>query len=87
MTDDEQTITTDHVRALLAAEDGAAKLGLIEGRVEVIDADRAGADELRGAFEVITRDELVDRLGADPSDEEVADQAATLTLAVHQIGG
>jgi hypothetical protein len=87
MTDDEQTITTDHVRALLQAEDGGAQLGLVGGRVELIPADQVDSDEYRGAFEVITRDDLAERVGSDPTDAELTEQAEALTVAVHQIGG
>jgi hypothetical protein len=87
MTDDEQTITTDHVRALLQAEDGGALLGLVGGRVELIPADQVDSDEYAGAFEVITRDDLTERVGSDPTDAELTEQAEALTVAVHQIGG
>jgi hypothetical protein len=87
MTDDEQTITTDHVRALLQAEDGGALLGLVGGRVELIPADQVDSDEYAGAFEVITRDDLAERVGSDPTDAELTEQAEALTVAVHQIGG
>jgi hypothetical protein len=79
-----QTITTDHVRALLDADDEATVLGLIGGGIEVIAADRA--DE-QGALEVISRDELVERLGSDPSDEDLSEQAAALSAAVQHLGG
>jgi hypothetical protein len=82
-----QTITPDHVRTLLAADDGAASLVLIEGRVEVLAADRLGTDEYLGAFEVASRDELTERLGADPSDDDIATEAAGLSASVQQIGG
>ena len=87
MSDDEQTITTDHVRALLQAEDGGARLGLVGGRVELIAADEIDTDAYRGAFEVITRDDLADRVGTDPTDAVLAEQAEALTVAVHQLGG
>lgn len=82
-----QTITPDHVRTLLDADDGAASLVLIEGRVEVLTADRLDSDEYRGAFEVVSRDELAGRLGPDPSDEDIAAEAGGLSTSVQQIGG
>jgi hypothetical protein len=78
-----QTITPDHVRTLLAADDGAASLVLIE----VLAADRLGTEEYLGAFEVASRDELTERLGADPSDDDIATEAAGLSTSVQQIGG
>lgn len=87
MTDAEQTITTEHLRALLDAEEGGTTIGLVEGRIVVIPAGGLDTDEYRGALEVIDRDELVDRLGDDPTDDRVGDEAAALTAAVHLIGG
>jgi hypothetical protein len=86
MTDTTQTITIDHVRALLAAGSGAV-LALIEGRVELIDADHLDSEEFRGALEVIGQGDLAERVGADPTDEALAAEAAALTVAVNQIGG
>jgi hypothetical protein len=80
-----QTITTDHVRALLAAQSGA--IVAIEGRIDVVDTDQLASDDYRGAFEVITRDELIERVGPDPSDEHLHEQAEALTVAVQSIGG
>lgn len=82
-----QSITTDHVRALLAAESGGAILGLIEGQVKVIDADQRDADQYAGALEVVSRDELAQRLGDDPSDDDLNTQAEALSIAVQQLGG
>ncbi|MET0930490.1 MAG: hypothetical protein ABWX74_13300 [Aeromicrobium sp.] len=87
MTDAEQTITTEHLRALLDAEGGGTTIGLVEGRIVVVPADQLDADEFRGVLEVIDRDELVDRLGDDPTDARLGDEAAALTAAVHLIGG
>jgi hypothetical protein len=81
-----QTITIDHVRALLDAGPGAI-IGLIEGRVEVIGAEQTDTDDYRGALEVITRDDLADRLGQDPDDSELAEQADQLSMAARTLGG
>lgn len=81
-----QTITIDHVRALLDAGPGAS-IGLIGGRVEVIEADRRDADDYRGALEVITRDDLEDRIGEDPDDSVLAEQADHLSMAARTLGG
>nr|MCW2727897.1 hypothetical protein [Aeromicrobium sp.] len=82
-----QTITTDHLRTLLAADSGSARLGLIGGRVEVIAADQLDTDDFRGSLEVVSRDDLVARVGSDPSDETLSDEAGALTTAVRQLGG
>ena len=77
-----QTITVDHVRSLLEAERGDTALALIAGRVEVV-----GPDQLAGTLEVISRDELVERVGPAPTDDALAEQAAALTTAVQTLGG
>ncbi len=77
-----QTITPEHLQALLDATSDTARLGLVEGRFEVLDGDAGD-----GALEVITRSELRDRLGDDPGDDELERQAATLTAVVEQLGG
>ncbi|MCW2830441.1 MAG: hypothetical protein JWP31_1133 [Aeromicrobium sp.] len=84
---DSQTITMADVRALLDAGSDEATLGLIEGRVELISPDQLGTEQYRGALEVISRGELLQRLGDDRDDAALEAQAAGLTTAVHQIGG
>lgn len=82
------TITSDHLRQLLDADDDDAVLVLIEGRAEVIDSDAIDDDEHRGALEVISRADLIERLdGEDPSDHEIEEQAATLDATVDELGG
>ncbi|RYJ05330.1 MAG: hypothetical protein EON52_12130 [Actinomycetales bacterium] len=79
-----QTITAEHLRALLS---GGSTIGLVEGRVVVLGEGEQDADHARGALEVITRDELVERVGTDPDDGVLAEQAAALTVAAGQLGG
>jgi NADH dehydrogenase len=81
-----QTITADHLRSLLDAGTGA-RLVLIEGRVDVVGAAQLDNDEYRGALEVTDRDSLAQRLGDDPSDEQLADEAGALTTAAQSLGG
>ncbi|BBY19598.1 hypothetical protein [Mycolicibacterium litorale] len=81
------TISADDVRQLLGAE-GEAVLVLIEGRAEVVTAGQLGSDRYLGALEIISRDELLKRTGgADLSDRELEEQAATLNSAVDELGG
>ncbi|MBD8608726.1 hypothetical protein IFT73_17865 [Aeromicrobium sp. CFBP 8757] len=82
-----QTITIDHVHALLQQPSDDAVLGLVEGRVEAIDPDQLATDDYRGALEVISRRDLAERLGSDPTDEALAEQAGALTASVQQLGG
>ena len=55
------TISTDDVRALLAADEADAVLVLVEGRTEVIGAGQLASEPYRGALEVITREDLAKR--------------------------
>ena len=80
------TISTDDVRRLLAAEAADAVLVLVEGRTEVIPVSRLASDDYRGALEVISREELVKRLGDAPSEHDLAEQAALLDMAVSELG-
>jgi hypothetical protein len=81
------TISTDDVRGLLAAEAGDAVLVLVGGRTQVIGAGQLASEDYRGALEVITRDDLVKRLGDPPSEHDLAEQAALLDSAVSELGG
>ena len=53
----------------------------------MIGAGQLASEEYRGALEVISRDDLVKRVGDDPSDHELAEQAALLDSAVNELGG
>lgn len=81
------SISPDHVRRLLAA-DADAVLVLVEGRVEVVSAEELAGPDYRGALEVISRGDLQNRLGdGEPSEREVAEQAAALAAALDEQGG
>ena len=80
-------ISTDDVRRLLQAEGKDAVLVVIEGRTEVIGGGQLESEQYRGALEVVTRDDLVARVGAQPSDRELEEQASTLDAEVSQLGG
>ncbi|MGA5463340.1 hypothetical protein [Mycobacterium sp. NPDC050041] len=80
------TVSADDVRRLQSAE-GDAVLVLIEGRAEVVTAEQLTSDEYRGALEVITHGDLTARLGDDPSDRELTEQAAILDAEVSELGG
>ena len=82
------TISTDHVRRLLAADDDAL-LVLIEGRAEVIPREALDDDAFRGAMEVISRAELLERTGGatDLDEAGMATQAAALDTEVTELGG
>lgn len=80
-------ISGDDVKQLLEAGPEATMV-LIEGRTEVIGTDELDTEEYRGALEIISRSDLLDRTsGTDLSDHELAEQAATLDAAVTELGG
>ena len=80
-------ISADDVRRLLNADEKDAILVVIEGRADVIGAGRLASADYRGALEVTTRDDLVQRIGESPSDREIDEQAAQLDTAVSELGG
>ncbi len=80
-------ITADEVRRLLGSETDAV-LVLVEGRIDVVAATDLETDAYRGALQVITRDELIERAGGEQlSDRELSEQAAALDTAVSELGG
>jgi hypothetical protein len=80
-------ITAEDVRRLLASENDTVLI-LVEGRIEVIDPAALDTDEYRGALQVITREELIERAGGEQlSDRELLEQAAALEMAVDELGG
>jgi hypothetical protein len=73
------------MRRLLAA-DPDARLVLLEGRVEVVVG--AADDAHRGALEIISQADLIERAGGEQlSDHELSEQAAALDVAVSELGG
>ena len=82
------TIDGDVVRRLVDADDDAV-LVLLEGRAQVIGAGELDDDAHRGALQVISRSEFLQRVGnaADFTDDEVAAQAAILDAEVSELGG
>lgn len=80
-------ISVEDVRRLLQTEDNDAVLVFIEGRAEVISGPTLDSEDYLGALQVISREELLERLGEQPSEHEVAEQAAILDAAVSELGG
>ncbi|CAL9361251.1 hypothetical protein C1708_03715 [Streptomyces sp. DH-12] len=77
-------IDESHVRDLCDAANDDAALVLLEGRARVVD--QPSGEESRGALLVITKRDLVERLGPDPSDQALHDVAGTLTDTVGKLG-
>ncbi|GAA2433890.1 hypothetical protein [Streptomyces macrosporus] len=81
------TITAEHVRELLRSPDRDPRLVLLEGRARVVSAEEAGTDRLRGAVEVVSRDDLAGRFGpGEPSDGDLETVAARLEAVVAELG-
>jgi hypothetical protein len=79
-------ITADNVRQLLAS-DADTVLILVEGRIHVVDPAALDTDEFRGALQVITRDELIERVGSEQlSEHELVEQADVLDMTVAELG-
>ena len=79
-------ITADDLQRLLAAEQKNATMVLVEGRIDVIGAGQLASPDYRGALEVVSREDLVKRLGEAPSDHDVAEQAGVLDAAISDLG-
>jgi len=79
-------ITPDDLQRLLAADQKNATMVLIEGRIDVIGAGELASPDYRGAMEVISREDLVKRLGDAPSEHDVAEQAGLLDAAISDLG-
>ncbi|ASW90442.1 hypothetical protein [Mycobacterium marseillense] len=81
------TIGADDVRRLLASQEDAA-LVVVEGRAAVVTPEELNSAEYRGALQIATRQELVQRIGrTELSDRELAEQAEDLDTAVRNLGG
>ena len=81
-------ISAGDVRRLLEHDDPEAVLVLIEGRIEVVSPRQIDSPEYRGALQVISRDDLLQRIGAqDLSDRVIEEQAAILETTVAELGG
>jgi rhamnose utilization protein RhaD (predicted bifunctional aldolase and dehydrogenase) len=81
------TITAELVRRLLDA-DPDAQLVVLEGRALVLPAADVAGERYRGALRVVSRAELLDRIGdPNPSAERLEEVAEGLETAVTTMGG
>ncbi|WP_156688819.1 hypothetical protein [Mycobacterium sp. Marseille-P9652] len=82
------TVDADDVRRLLGADEADAVLVLIEGRVEVVAPADLESPDYRGALQIATREDVLQRTGGtELSDRELAEQAKDLDSAVRNLGG
>ncbi|MEU0335876.1 hypothetical protein [Streptomyces sp. NPDC006193] len=79
-------IDESHVRELRDARHDGAALVFVQGSARVVDTPSGVEEDARGALVVITKAELVDRLGPAPADHEVRDLAYVLTDMVGKLG-
>lgn len=80
-------ITADDVRGLLRA-DADAVLVLVEGHTAIISLADLESPPYLGALQLVTRAELVDRVGSSElSERELVELAADLDTAVSEMGG
>lgn len=81
------TVGVDDVRRLLACQEPEGALVVLEGRIEVATPAELDLPEYRGALQVATRQQVVQRAGGDElSDRQVAEQAEELDAAVRKLG-
>jgi hypothetical protein len=82
--DDARTVHGDDLRRLLDSELPDATLMMVAGSLTVV----AGDDRAASGLEVISRRQLLDRLGdAEPTGDELDRQAANVSVAVDNLGG
>ena len=81
-------ISADDVRQLLQGENEDSVLVMVEGRTAVVAQSEIDSPQYRGALQVISRDDLLQRIGGtDLSDRVVEEQAAILDATVAELGG
>ncbi|MGW0927337.1 hypothetical protein [Streptomyces sp. NPDC002644] len=75
------------VKELLDARGDDSALVLLEGTAQVVDGPAREGDAFRGAAVVLTRGELVERLGgASPAEEDLRRVAAALSDSIGKLG-
>jgi hypothetical protein len=81
------TVRVEDVRRLLDCPEQDAVLVLVEGRVEVVTPAQLDSADYRGALQIATRAEVLQRTGgATLSDNELAQQADELDTEVRNLG-
>jgi NADH dehydrogenase len=82
-------ISAEDLRSLIDSSVPDPTLVLAEGRVRIVQVDDLDTDAHRGSLVLISRDELLNRLGGrcDASDAELETIAATVSTGVETLGG
>jgi hypothetical protein len=82
------TVSTDDLRRLLDSDLPDAVLVLVEGRLDVVAAGEPDSDHPRGALPVLSREDLLARVGGpSATDDQLERVAATAGSAVDNLGG
>ncbi|PNG21993.1 hypothetical protein [Streptomyces cahuitamycinicus] len=80
-------IRPEHIEALLGSDADDATLIVTVGTVVVVPASALDSERYRGALEIISRHDLVTRLGTSaPSRRDLEETAAGLDTAVTRLG-
>lgn len=81
------SVSAEDVRRLLDRQDEDAVLVAIEGRIDVASAAELESPDYRGALQIATRQEVLERAGgAQLSERELAEQAEELDTAFRNLG-
>jgi hypothetical protein len=81
------SVSAEDVRRLLERDDDEAVLVAIEGRIDVVSAAELESPDYRGALQIATRQEMLERTeGAQLSERELAEQAEELDTALRNLG-
>jgi hypothetical protein len=80
------TITSANVEQLFGSDADHPALILIEGRVDVVDADALRGPDYRGAMLVATRDDLAARADTEPDRHTLDELAAQLDANLTNLG-
>ncbi|MFC3893121.1 hypothetical protein ACFOWZ_16730 [Lentzea rhizosphaerae] len=81
-------VPVDDLKLLLQSTRPEATLVLVAGSYVVAGSAELATKALRGALPVVTREELLERVGGWPvTDRDLDEAAATLSSAVDNLGG
>ena len=79
-------IDESHVRELLEAGNEDAALVVLGGRAHVVGSPSGRQQGFEGALLLITKRDLLDRIGTAPSDHDLRGVAQTLSDMVGKLG-
>ncbi|WP_374025918.1 hypothetical protein [Mycobacterium sp. HNNTM2301] len=81
------SVSAEDVQRLLDRQDEDAVLVAIEGRIDVASAAELESPDYRGALQIATRQEVLERAGGSQlSERELTEQAEELDTAFRNLG-